>query len=77
MRIPRDLVHAQLRLSYLTHLNSIKESHPDLDCVIFNSGIQRRSVFSEAEDINMDVIVQEMTVSYSPQQMTSKSVPFF
>ncbi|KAL1976827.1 hypothetical protein VTN31DRAFT_3109 [Thermomyces dupontii] len=57
---------------------TVKESHPDLDCVIFNSGIQRRSVFSEAEAINMDVIIQEMTVNYlSYLSLTKEFVPFF
>ncbi len=35
--------------------------HPDLDCVFVNSGIQRRSVFSEPNEIKMTDISEEMT----------------
>jgi NAD(P)-dependent dehydrogenase (short-subunit alcohol dehydrogenase family) len=49
------------RLCWADRSRVIK-SHPDLDCVFINSGIQRRSVFSEPESIDMDVIVEEFTV---------------
>ncbi|KAF3397635.1 hypothetical protein DPV78_008199 [Talaromyces pinophilus] len=39
----------------------ITSANPDLDCVILNSGIQRRSVFSDPIDIDMDVIQDEIT----------------
>lgn len=42
---------------------SVTSSHPDLDCVFINSGIQRRTVFSEPEKISMREIQDEMTVS--------------
>jgi hypothetical protein len=42
---------------------SVTASHPDLDCVFLNSGIQRRSIFSEPETIDIDRIQEELTVS--------------
>ncbi|KAF7161342.1 hypothetical protein CNMCM5623_006956 [Aspergillus felis] len=48
----------------LDFVKSVTSSHPDLDCVFVNSGIQRRSVFSEPESIDMNHIQDEMTVNY-------------
>jgi short-subunit dehydrogenase involved in D-alanine esterification of teichoic acids len=47
-------------------LISVTSSHPDLDCVFVNSGIQRRSVFSEPESIDINQIQDEMTVKGPP-----------
>jgi hypothetical protein len=44
-------------------VKSVTSSHPDLDCVFVNSGIQRRSIFSEPESIDMNQIQDEMTVN--------------
>jgi len=56
----------------------VTKAHPDLDCVFVNSGIQRRSVFSEPETIDMSVIQEEVTVNYlSPLALTKEFVPFF
>lgn len=41
---------------------SVINSHPDLDCIFVNSGIQRRAVFSQPETIDMDVIQEEVMV---------------
>lgn len=54
------------RAEYAPHcLASVTSSHPDLDCVFVNSGMQRRSVFTEPETISIDEIQAEMTVSES------------
>ncbi|KAL1968609.1 hypothetical protein VTN77DRAFT_1819 [Rasamsonia byssochlamydoides] len=59
-------------------VQDVTKSHPDLDCAFLNSGIQRRSVFSEPEAINMDVIVEEMTTNYlSYLALTKEFLPFF
>ncbi|GKZ62742.1 hypothetical protein AnigIFM49718_010165 [Aspergillus niger] len=56
----------------------VTQRHPDLDCVFVNSGIQRRSVFSEPEAINMAVIAEEMNVNYiSYVALTKEFLPFF
>lgn len=55
----------------LTVLDSdrVTQRHPDLDCVFVNSGIQRRSVFSEPEAINMAVIAEEMNARHDSQNL--------
>lgn len=55
----------------LTVLDSdrVTQRHPDLDCFFVNSGIQRRSVFSEPEAINMAVIAEEMNVRHDSQYL--------
>ncbi|EAW13226.1 putative NADP(+)-dependent dehydrogenase [Aspergillus clavatus NRRL 1] len=54
------------------------KSHPDLDCVFINSGIQRRSVFSEPESINMEMITEEFAINYlSYLYLTKEFLPFF
>ncbi|KAJ5904847.1 uncharacterized protein N7473_001763 [Penicillium subrubescens] len=59
-------------------VKSVTSSHPDLDCVFVNSGIQRRSVFSEPETISMSDIQEEMTVNYiSYVAMAKEFLPFF
>ncbi|KAF7122779.1 hypothetical protein CNMCM5793_000889 [Aspergillus hiratsukae] len=58
-------------------VNSVTSSHPDLDCVFVNSGIQRRSVFSEPESIDMNRIQHEMTVNYiSYVALAKEFLPF-
>ncbi|GKZ85524.1 hypothetical protein AnigIFM56816_011492 [Aspergillus niger] len=59
-------------------VKQVTQHHPDLDCVFVNSGIQRRSVFSEPEAINMAVIAEEMNVNYiSYVALTKEFLPFF
>jgi short-subunit dehydrogenase involved in D-alanine esterification of teichoic acids len=41
------------------------ESHPDLDCVVVNSGIQRRFDFTKPESVNLDVLASELTTNYT------------
>ncbi|GJP98570.1 short chain dehydrogenase family protein [Aspergillus niger] len=59
-------------------VKQVTQRHPDLDCFFVNSGIQRRSVFSEPEAINMAVIAEEMNVNYiSYVALTKDFPPFF
>ncbi|GKZ72498.1 hypothetical protein AnigIFM60653_010730 [Aspergillus niger] len=59
-------------------VKSVTSSHPDLDCVFVNSGMQRRSVFTEPESISIDEIQAEMTVNYiSYVSLTKEFLPFF
>ncbi|KAI2836523.1 hypothetical protein CBS63078_11298 [Aspergillus niger] len=50
-------------------VKQVTQRHPDLDCVFVNSGIQRRSVFSEPEAINMAVIAEEMNARHDSQNL--------
>ncbi|KAL3471079.1 hypothetical protein BJX99DRAFT_263604 [Aspergillus californicus] len=72
----------QLDISRLDMIPSfaqrVLELHPDLDCVFINSGIQRRSVFSEPDAIDMATIEEEMTVNYTSYlALTKEFLPFF
>ncbi|KAJ9641032.1 hypothetical protein H2201_002267 [Coniosporium apollinis] len=42
----------------------ITKRHPDLDCVLLNSGIQRGFDFSKPETINLDTINEEFNTNY-------------
>ncbi|RHZ43224.1 uncharacterized protein CDV56_100224, partial [Aspergillus thermomutatus] len=56
---------------------SVTSSHPDLDCVFVNSGIQRRSFFSEPGSIDINDIQMEMTVNYvSYVALAKEFLPF-
>ncbi|KAE9363277.1 putative NADP(+)-dependent dehydrogenase [Stipitochalara longipes BDJ] len=46
-------------------IQSILTSHPDLDCVLFSSGIQRPLDFSSPETIDLDLISTELTTNYT------------
>ncbi|CEL11155.1 hypothetical protein ASPCAL14260 [Aspergillus calidoustus] len=57
---------------------SVTDSHPDLDCVFINSGIQRQSVFSEPSEIDIKAIQDELTVNYTSYvALTKELLPFF
>lgn len=55
----------------------VVQLHPDLDCVFVNSGIQRRSVFSEPNAITMADISEEMTVITIPLRLSTVSLIVF
>jgi short-subunit dehydrogenase involved in D-alanine esterification of teichoic acids len=44
--------------------SSITKEHPDLDCVILNSGIQRAHDFTKPESVKLDQINEEVTTNY-------------
>lgn len=68
----------------ITQLSSIPEfatniinSHPDLDCVVLNAGIQRKSDFSDPDSIDIDVLNLEFTTNYLCQLALTKAfLPF-
>jgi short-subunit dehydrogenase involved in D-alanine esterification of teichoic acids len=43
---------------------SIQKEHPDLDCVILNSGIQRGFDFSKPETVDLSAVELEFTTNY-------------
>ena len=56
---------------------SITTSHPDLDCVFINSGIQRGVDFSKPESVNLDTIQTEFTTNYLAYLALTKAfLPF-
>ena len=68
----------------ITNLNDIPAfattvttTHPDLDCVFLNSGIQRGFNFAKPETVNMDVVSEEFTTNYlSYLALTKAFLPF-
>ena len=60
-----------------TFAAGIIDAHPDLDCVVLNSGIQRKTDFSEPDSINIDVLSLEFTTNYIAQLAITKAfLPF-
>jgi short-subunit dehydrogenase involved in D-alanine esterification of teichoic acids len=56
---------------------NIMSTHPDVDCLLLNSGIQRKSDFSDPESIDVDVLNLEMTTNYISQLALTKAfLPF-
>lgn len=57
---------------------SITETHPDLDCVLLNSGIQRGADFTKPESVDISSIQTEFTTNYlSYIALTKAFLPFF
>jgi short-subunit dehydrogenase involved in D-alanine esterification of teichoic acids len=57
---------------------TITTAHLDLDCVFFNSGIQRGFDLAKPETVDMDVISEEFTTNYlSHVALTKAFLPFF
>lgn len=48
----------------LTQLSSITKSHPNLDSVFLNSGIQRGLDFTRPDSIDLDLVETEFTTNY-------------
>lgn len=44
--------------------SSITKEHPDLDCIILNSGIQRAHNFAKPETVKLEQINEEITTNY-------------
>jgi short-subunit dehydrogenase involved in D-alanine esterification of teichoic acids len=52
-------------------------AHPDIDCIILNSGIQRKCDFSDPGSIDMDLINLEFVTNYlSYLALTKAFLPF-
>ena len=68
----------------ITNLNGIPAfattvttTHPDLDCVFLNSGIQRGFNFAKPETVDMDMVSEEFTTNYlSYLALTKAFLPF-
>ena len=57
---------------------TIVEEHPDLDCVVYNSGIQRAFDFTKPGKVDLGELNMEMTVNYlSGVHLTTALLPFF
>ena len=60
-----------------TDLRSVTETHPDLDCIMLNSGIQRGIDFSKPDTVGMNVVQEEFITNYlSCLALTNAFMPF-
>ncbi|KAF1957215.1 short-chain dehydrogenase/ reductase-like protein [Byssothecium circinans] len=56
----------------------VTSKHPDLDCVIINSGIQRGFDFTKPETVDLDVFEQEFLTNYTAYiHLTKAFLPHF
>jgi short-subunit dehydrogenase involved in D-alanine esterification of teichoic acids len=52
-------------------------THDDLDCIVLNSGIQRKVDFSKPEEVDLDVVNEEFVTNYLSQVAITKAfLPF-
>ncbi|KIX00316.1 glutamine-fructose-6-phosphate transaminase (isomerizing) [Rhinocladiella mackenziei CBS 650.93] len=60
-----------------TFAGDIASAHPGVDCVILNSGIQRKTDFSDFDSIDVDVLSLELNTNYIAQLALTKAfLPF-
>jgi short-subunit dehydrogenase involved in D-alanine esterification of teichoic acids len=54
------------------------KDHPDLDSVLYNSGIQRPFDFTKPDSFSMETVMEEMNVNYISMIATFKAfLPYF
>jgi len=51
----------------------IYSKHPDLDCVMLNSGIQRHLNWADTENVDLDVLEQEILTNYTSYMHLTKA----
>ena len=73
--VPFDITKLE---SVPNFVQNITSSHQDVDCVLLNSGVQRKSDFSDPDSIDVDVLNLEFTTNYIAQLALTKAfLPFF
>ncbi|ETI28976.1 hypothetical protein G647_01428 [Cladophialophora carrionii CBS 160.54] len=73
--VPFDIT----KLESIPHFaENVTSTHPDVDCILFNSGIQRKTDFSDPDSIDVDTLILEMTTNYiSHLALTKAFLPLF
>ncbi|KAJ4359490.1 uncharacterized protein N0V89_000044 [Didymosphaeria variabile] len=57
--------------------DDVTKKHPDLDCVIINSGIQRGFNFAKPETVDLSLLEMEFTTNYTSYiHLTKAFIPF-
>jgi len=70
---PFDVTKLESIPNYVLHLTS---THPDLDLIFLNSGIQRPVNFTKPDSVNLDIIQEEFVTNYlSPVALTKGFLP--
>ncbi|KAL6250617.1 hypothetical protein RBB50_002919 [Rhinocladiella similis] len=72
--VPFDIT----KLDSVPHFaTNIMNTHPNIDCIILNSGIQRRTDFSDPDSIDIDSVKVEFTTNYIAHLALTKAfLPF-
>lgn len=60
--IPFDMTQLDKIPSFVA---DVTKSHPDLDCVVLNSGIQRGFTFADPHSIDLHLLQTELTTNYT------------
>jgi short-subunit dehydrogenase involved in D-alanine esterification of teichoic acids len=73
--VPFDITKLEAVPNFAQNVTS---THPDVDCVILNSGIQRKTDFSDPDSIDVDALNLEITTNYlSHLALTKAFLPLF
>lgn len=73
--VPFDITQLESIPHFVTNITG---THPDVDCVILNAGIQRRTDFSEPDAIDLGVVELEFKTNYLSQLALTKAfLPHF
>ena len=72
--VPFDITRLESIPNFATN---IINTHSDVDCIVLNAGIQRKTDFSEPDSIDIDVLNLEFTTNYLSQLALTKAfLPF-
>jgi short-subunit dehydrogenase involved in D-alanine esterification of teichoic acids len=72
--VPFDITKVDATKAFAMNVTG---THEDLDCIVLNSGIQRKIDFSEPEEVDMDVVNEEFVTNYLSQlAITKEFLPF-
>lgn len=72
--VPFDITKLELIPGFAT---DIVDTHQDVDCIVLNSGIQRKCDFSDPSSIDVDVLAVEFNTNYIAQLALTKAfLPF-
>jgi short-subunit dehydrogenase involved in D-alanine esterification of teichoic acids len=78
---PDNATGVTFDITQLTEIPSfaakVTAEHPDIDCIVLNSGIQRAFDFSRPETVDLNVLREELTTNYiSYIHLTVALLPF-
>ena len=72
--VPLDITKLESIPAFATNITG---THPDLDCIVLNSGLQRKCDWSDLESVDIDTIQTEMLTNYTAQLALTKAfLPF-
>ena len=73
--VPLDITKLDSIPAFVTNITN---TYSNLDCVVLNSGMQRKCNFGEPESVDVDMIQTELLTNYTAQLALTKALlPFF